>query len=319
MGSRRSLSAARRCSAGRSYWFYEAPSGARSTQVRPARLQSDAATLAGRRSRAQLAATDRPKAVLVNRIRAPEPAARLDARDGGACSATRPTRWSRTSARERPRPSRTPQALLVALRGLAVPGRRAGGLRRGSAPARGTCSSGESSRFARVALSRRAGPRNLALRLSPEAVRRRATGAPAAPPRRWSPRLEQRRASAQAADRERGRRRPTSATAASATATRGARRPQRRAAPGHQARPRAAAPTRGVGERRTGGSGGGGEGDVERPPCRREQERRGDRRRPRSSGIRFSPSPGSSAAAIARRRTRAGRARRRRGGPRPRR
>ena len=32
----------------------------------------------------------------------------------------------------------------------------------------------ESSRFARVALSTRTGPRNLALRLSPEAVRRRA-------------------------------------------------------------------------------------------------------------------------------------------------
>ena len=154
--------------AGRSYWFYEAPS-ARVDRSDP--LGVVRAERWPEPTRAQLAATA-AEAVLVNRILRLDPLPTWTrgtvALLGDAAHAMEPNLGQGAA-----QAIEDAESLLVALRGggeladalaayAAARQRRAAMFQR------------ESSRFARVALSTRTGPRNLALRLSPEAVRRRA-------------------------------------------------------------------------------------------------------------------------------------------------
>ena len=153
--------------AGRSYWFYEAPS-ALIDRRDPVATVADGHWPAP--TPAQLAATE-PDSVLVNRI------LRLDALPtwtrgkvallGDAAHAMEPNLGQGAA-----QAIEDAEALLVALRGggalpsalaayAAARGRRARMFQK------------ESSRFARLALSTHAGPRDLMMRLSPEAVRHR--------------------------------------------------------------------------------------------------------------------------------------------------
>ncbi len=129
-GAEGSLSAVRRCRA-------DAPIG--STRLRAGGSRNEPARCSDARRwptpiPEQVAATD-PESVLINRIVRLNPQPDLDAWEGHACSATRPTRWSRTSARERPRPSKTPRRCSSRCADGSA-GRCAFGLRRDSAPAR---------------------------------------------------------------------------------------------------------------------------------------------------------------------------------------
>jgi 2-polyprenyl-6-methoxyphenol hydroxylase-like FAD-dependent oxidoreductase len=152
---------------GRSYWFYEAPS----TMVDG--REPLAAVRAGRwpaPTPAQVAATE-PDSVLVNRI------LRLDALPrwtqgtvtllGDAAHAMEPNLGQGAA-----QAIEDAEALLVALDGG---GKLAGALAAYEAARRRRARmfQRESSRFARLALSTHAGPRDLMMRLSPEAVRRR--------------------------------------------------------------------------------------------------------------------------------------------------
>ena len=152
---------------GRSYWFYEAPS-ARVDPSDP--LGAVGAERWPEPTRAQLAATP-AEAVLVNRILRLDPlptwTRETVALLGDAAHAMEPNLGQGAA-----QAIEDAESLLVALRGggeladalaayASARRRRAGMFQR------------KSSRFARVALSRHAGPRNLVLRLSPEAVRRR--------------------------------------------------------------------------------------------------------------------------------------------------
>jgi 2-polyprenyl-6-methoxyphenol hydroxylase-like FAD-dependent oxidoreductase len=152
---------------GRSYWFYEAPSALIDGR------DPLAAVGAGRwpaPTPAQLAATE-PESVLVNRI------LRLDALPawtrgkvallGDAAHAMEPNLGQGAA-----QAVEDAEALMVALRGG---GELAGALAAYAAARRRRARmfQKESSRFARLALSTHSGPRDLIMRLSPEAVRRR--------------------------------------------------------------------------------------------------------------------------------------------------
>ncbi len=153
--------------AGRSYWYYEAPSATIDGRDPLAAVGADRwpAPTPG-----QLAATE-PDSVLVNRI------LRLDALPawtrgkvallGDAAHAMEPNLGQGAA-----QTIEDAEALLAALRGG---GELAGALAAYAAARRRRARmfQRESSRFARLALSTHAGPRDLMMRLSPEAVRRR--------------------------------------------------------------------------------------------------------------------------------------------------
>jgi 2-polyprenyl-6-methoxyphenol hydroxylase-like FAD-dependent oxidoreductase len=153
--------------AGRSYWFYEAPSALIDGRDP---LAAVGASRWPAPTPAQLAATE-PEGVLVNRI------LRLDALPtwtrgqvallGDAAHPMEPN-----LAQGAAQAIEDAEALLVALRGGGEP---AGALAAYAAARRRRARvfQKESSRFARLALSTHAGPRDLMMRLSPEAVRRR--------------------------------------------------------------------------------------------------------------------------------------------------
>jgi 2-polyprenyl-6-methoxyphenol hydroxylase-like FAD-dependent oxidoreductase len=153
--------------AGLSYWFYEAPSAL--IDGRDA-LAAVGASRWPAPTPAQLAATE-PESVLVNRI------LRLDALPawtrgkvallGDAAHAMEPNLGQGAA-----QAVEDAEALMVALR---AGGELAGALAAYAAARRRRARmfQKESSRFARMALSTHAGPRDLMVRLSPEAVRRR--------------------------------------------------------------------------------------------------------------------------------------------------
>jgi 2-polyprenyl-6-methoxyphenol hydroxylase-like FAD-dependent oxidoreductase len=153
--------------AGRSYWFYEAPSALVDGHDP---LAAVAAERWPAPTAAQLAATP-PESVLVNRI----------LRLGALPTWTRGTVALLGDAAHAMEPNlgqgaaqtiEDAEALLVALRA----GGDLSGALAGYAAARrrrARMLQRESSRFARLALSTRTGPRDLAVRLTPEAVRRR--------------------------------------------------------------------------------------------------------------------------------------------------
>jgi 2-polyprenyl-6-methoxyphenol hydroxylase-like FAD-dependent oxidoreductase len=153
--------------AGRSYWFYEAPSALIDGRDP---LAAVGASRWPAPTPAQIAATE-PESVLVN------PILRLDALPtwtrgrvallGDAAHAMEPN-----LAQGAAQAIEDAEVLLVALRG----GRELAGALAAYAAARrrrARMFQKESSRFARLALSTHAGPRDLIMRLSPEAVRRR--------------------------------------------------------------------------------------------------------------------------------------------------
>jgi 2-polyprenyl-6-methoxyphenol hydroxylase-like FAD-dependent oxidoreductase len=153
--------------AGRSYWFYEAPSALIDGRDPLAAVGAGSWPAP---TPAQLAATE-PESVLVNRI------LRLEALPawtrgkvallGDAAHAMEPNLGQGAA-----QAIEDAEALLVALRGggelAAALAAYAAARRR-----RARMFQKESSRFARLALSTHAGPRDLIMRLSPEAVRRR--------------------------------------------------------------------------------------------------------------------------------------------------